>query len=70
MRNRPSRCWRLSLAEYPDSAYAYYVNYDLALAHQKLGNREAAISRCREALELSPENEMVAGLLRELESTG
>ena len=60
----------LALAEYPDSAYAYYVNYDLALAHQKLGNRKAAISRCREALELSPENEMVAGLLRELESTG
>ncbi len=60
----------LSLAEYPDSSYVYYVNYELALAHRILGNREAAIRCCRKALELSPENEMVAGLLRELESTG
>jgi len=59
----------LSLSEYPDSAYAYYVNYDLAMAHQKLGNREAAVRYCRRALELSPENEMVVGLLRELEAT-
>lgn len=58
----------LSLAEYPSSPYAYYVNYDLALAHRELGHLEEAIRCCRRALELKPEAEMVSALLEELEA--
>ena len=58
----------LSLAEYPESPYAFYVNYDLALAHRELGHRGDAIRCCRRALELKPESRMVARLLGELEA--
>lgn len=60
----------LSLAEYPEGAYAWYVNYDLALAYRALGDREAATSHCRTALRLKPDNPMIAGLLAEIESPG
>lgn len=60
----------LSLTEYPESAYAYYAYYDLALAHRELGDREAAIRCCRKGLELSPGNETLSALLRELEAPG
>ncbi len=55
-----------SLAEYPDSSYAYYTNYELALAHDRLGHREEAIRHCRTAAEQSPDNPRIAALLEEL----
>jgi glyoxylase-like metal-dependent hydrolase (beta-lactamase superfamily II) len=60
----------LTLNEYPDTDYAYYVNYDLALAHRDLGDRKKALSYCRTAAELSPENQRIANLLSELEGGG
>jgi glyoxylase-like metal-dependent hydrolase (beta-lactamase superfamily II) len=56
-----------SLREYPDSKYNYYTNYELADAHNRLGNKELAIGYCREALELKPEFEPASTLLEELE---
>jgi cyclase len=55
-----------SRQDYPESDYAFFVNYDLAMAHKNLGNRGAALCYCRMAFELAPENENVALLLREL----
>ena len=60
----------LSLDEYPESDYAYYVNYDLALAHQDLGEHQEALACCRKAAEAKPENKTIAGLLAELEEGG
>lgn len=57
----------LSLAEYPESAYAFYVYYDLARAHRELGHHEEALRCSHRALDLKPENEMVAALVAELE---
>ncbi len=57
----------LGLSEYPEGRYAYYANYQLALANLKLGNRQAAIDRCRKAAELRPESVTIAALLEELE---
>ena len=51
---------------YPESKYAYFVNYDLAKAHRYLGDRGAAICYCRMAFELAPENKNIARLLSEL----
>ena len=60
----------LSLATYPDSQFAYYVNYDLALAHRKLGNGGKALDYCRKAATLNSESKTIAGLLAELEEGG
>lgn len=57
-----------SLAEYPDSAYSYYSNYELAMAHDRLGHREAAIRYCRTAAEQNPDSARIAAFLEELES--
>jgi len=57
-----------SRRDYPESDYAYFVNYDLAMAHKNLGNRGAALCYCRMAFELAPENENIARLLKELEN--
>jgi len=46
--SRPSLS-RGSLAEYPGSIYSYYANFELAVAHDRLGHREAAIRYCRTA---------------------
>jgi len=56
-----------SRRDYPESDYAFFVNYDLAMAHKNLGDRGAALCYCRMAFELAPENENVARLLGELE---
>jgi glyoxylase-like metal-dependent hydrolase (beta-lactamase superfamily II) len=58
----------LCLEEDPEGTYAYYAHYDLARAHQKLGDTPAAIRHCERALELSPENETVAALLAKLKT--
>ena len=58
----------LSLATYPDSQYAYYVNYDLALAYRRLGDGGKALECCRKAAELNSESKTIAGLLTELEA--
>jgi glyoxylase-like metal-dependent hydrolase (beta-lactamase superfamily II) len=57
----------LSLAEYPESNYAYYVNYDLAEAHKDLGDRKTALEHCRRAAEANPESDAISKLLAELE---
>ena len=57
-----------SLVEYPDSAYAGYTNYDLAIAHDRLGHREEALRYCRTAAEQSPDSPRIAAFLQELES--
>ena len=57
-----------SLVEYPDSAYAYYTNYNLAIAHDRLGHREEALRYCRTAAEQSPDSPRIAAFLQELES--
>jgi tetratricopeptide (TPR) repeat protein len=58
---------QLSLTEYPESDYVYYVNYDLALAHRDLGQREKALDYCRKAAEVRPESTKISNLLSELE---
>jgi len=60
----------LSLAEYPESDYVYYVNYDLALAHRDVGEHQKALAYCRKAAEAKPESKTIAGLLAELEEGG
>ncbi len=45
---------KASLKEHPDSDYAYYAEYQLAEAHAKLGEREAALRHCEASLELKP----------------
>ena len=57
-----------SLAEYPESSYAFYTNYNLAVTHDRLGHREAAVRHCRAAAEQSPDNPRIAAFLQELES--
>jgi cyclase len=60
----------LSLAEYPESDYLYYVHYKLALAYRDLGKPDKALVFCRKAAEARPESETIAGLLADLESGG
>jgi tetratricopeptide (TPR) repeat protein len=43
-----------SLQDQPDSDYAYYVEYQLADAYSRLGDREAALRHCDESLKLRP----------------
>jgi cyclase len=56
------------LEESPEAPWAYYAYYQLAQAHEKLGERDAAIRDCEKALALQPENESVAGLLEQLKT--
>lgn len=60
--------FELSLSEYPESEYVYYVNYDLAMAYRDLGEKEKAVDYCRKAAEARPESKTIAGLLAELEA--
>jgi len=55
-----------SLRDQPDSKYGYYTNYQLAKAHDELGDRAATIRYAENALELNPEFEGAAKLLDEL----
>jgi glyoxylase-like metal-dependent hydrolase (beta-lactamase superfamily II) len=55
-----------SLAEYPGSIYSYYANYELAVAHDRLGHHEAAIRYCRTAAEQNPDSTRIAAFLEEL----
>jgi tetratricopeptide (TPR) repeat protein len=57
-----------SLVDYPDSSYTYYTNYELALAHDRLGHREEAIRYCRTAATQNPGSPRIAAYLEELES--
>jgi glyoxylase-like metal-dependent hydrolase (beta-lactamase superfamily II) len=56
----------LSLKEYPEGDYTYYVNYDLAVAHERSGNRKTAIRFCETALDQKPESEMISAFLEGL----
>jgi tetratricopeptide (TPR) repeat protein len=58
-----------SLAEYPDSNYSYYTNYELAVAHDRLGHREEALRYCRTAAEQSPDSPRIAAFLQRLEQS-
>lgn len=60
----------LSLAEYPESDYIYYVQYDLALAYRDLGEPETALDFCRRAAKARPESTTISSLLAELEAGG
>jgi tetratricopeptide (TPR) repeat protein len=62
------RFLEVSLEESPDAPYAYYVHYQLAQAHQRLGERDAAIRDCENALALQPDSQPVAGLLEQLKN--
>ena len=64
------RFLELSLQEYPDSSTSYYTNYDLAIAHDKLGHPEQAIRFCEAAHELNPDSAIIAAFLEELKSKG
>jgi glyoxylase-like metal-dependent hydrolase (beta-lactamase superfamily II) len=55
-----------SLAEYQDSIYSYYANYELAVAHDRLGHHEEAIRYCRTAAEQNPDSARIAAFLEEL----
>lgn len=57
----------LSLQEFPEDQYAYYTSYTLSSAYQKQGNKERAIQYCKKALELNPEFQAAAELLKELD---
>ena len=57
-----------SLTEYPGSAYSYYANYELAVAHDRLGHPDAALRYCRTAAEQNPDSERIAAFLEELTS--
>lgn len=56
-----------SLVEYPDSAHTYYTNYDLAVAHDRLGHRDEALRYCRTAAAENPDSPRIAACLEELE---
>jgi cyclase len=56
-----------SVSEYPESKYNYYASYKLADAYDRLGDKGLAIENCRRALELNPEFEPAAKLLKELD---
>jgi len=55
-----------SLREYPDGALNYRAHYELAQAHRRLGNADAARRACQRALELNPRYTPAAALLAEL----
>ena len=57
----------LSLAEYPESDYIYYVHYDLALAYRDFGEPAKALEFCKKAAEARPESTTISSLLAELE---
>jgi glyoxylase-like metal-dependent hydrolase (beta-lactamase superfamily II) len=57
---------RASQAEYPDSTYSYYLNYQLAKAYDELGQQHLAIQHCETALDLNPQFERAADLLRQM----
>jgi len=56
-----------SLTVYPEARYGYYTYYQLAKAHQGLGEMQDAIQQCRKALEIQPEFGMATELLADLE---
>jgi len=58
-----------SLREYPEGPLNYRAHYELALAHRRLGDVEAARRDCRRALELNPRYTPAAALLEELRRT-
>ena len=55
-----------SLREYPNGPLNYRAHYELALAHGRLGNTEAARRACQRALELNPRYAPATALLAEL----
>jgi len=55
-----------SLREYPNGALNYYAHYQLAKAHRRLGNVDAARRACQRALELNPSYALATALLAEL----
>jgi glyoxylase-like metal-dependent hydrolase (beta-lactamase superfamily II) len=60
----------LSTQEFPESEYLYYSFYLLAQAHLTLGQTADALTACRKALELKPDNATIMGLLAEIEGDG
>jgi cyclase len=62
------RFLEVGLEESPEAPWAYYVHYQLAQAHEKLGETDAAIRDCERALALQPENQPVARLLEKLKT--
>jgi cyclase len=61
------RFLQAGLEESPEAPYAYYVYYQLAQAHEKLGDRDTAIRDCEKALALQPESQPVVDLLEQLQ---
>lgn len=58
--------FELSLKEFPDDKYNYYIYYELALAAQKMENNERAINYCNKSIELKEDFQAAAKLLEEL----
>ena len=50
------------------SYYPHYINYELADAHNKLGDHDESSAYCATALELNPEFEPATRLCGELKS--
>ena len=59
--------WGLYLREYPDGSLGWYAHYDLGKLYSEIGEREAALSSYRKALELSPGNPRILDRLKRLE---
>ena len=55
-----------SLREYPNGPLNYRAHYELALAHRRLGNADAARRACQRALRLNPSYAPATALLAEL----
>ena len=55
-----------SLREYPNGPLNYRAHYELALAHRRLGNADAARGACQRTLELNPSYAPATALLAEL----
>jgi len=55
-----------SLREYPNAPLNYRAHYELALAHRRLGNADAARRACQRALRLNPSYAPATALLAEL----
>lgn len=60
--------FELSLQEFPDGEYAYYVKYELALAHDKLGDTKTALRYCEKAIQQNPDSQAINSLLEKLKN--
>jgi tetratricopeptide (TPR) repeat protein len=56
----------LALDEFPEDEYAYYTNYNLAVACKETGDVQKAVMHCERAIELNADFQAAVQLLEEL----